>query len=47
MNGFVGQFRQASKGCKGLNPDTPGCLAGQTPDVMGWHDAREIPNYWT
>src|SRR4029077_2152797 len=19
---------------------------GQMPDVMGWHDAREIPNYW-
>ena len=19
---------------------------GKTPDVMGWHDAREIPNYW-
>jgi phospholipase C len=19
---------------------------GETPDVMGWHDAREIPNYW-
>jgi phospholipase C len=47
MNGFVAQFRQASKGCKGKNPDTPGCVEGQTPDVMGWHDAREIPNYWT
>lgn len=47
MNGFIAQFRQASKGCKGKNPDTPGCVEGQTPDVMGWHDAREIPNYWT
>ncbi len=47
MDGFVAQFRQASKGCKGKNPDTPGCVEGQTPDVMGWHDAREIPNYWT
>jgi phospholipase C len=45
MNGFVDQFRQAQKACK--NPDTPGCATGQTPDVMGWHDAREIPNYWT
>jgi phospholipase C len=45
MNGFVVSFRQAQKACK--NPDTPGCAAGQSPDVMGWHDAREIPNYWT
>jgi phospholipase C len=47
MDGFVGSFRQASKGCKGKNPDTPGCVEGKAPDVMGWHDAREIPNYWT
>ena len=46
MNGFVVTFRAASKGCKGKNPDTPGCVEGKTPDVMGWHDAREIPNYW-
>jgi len=44
MNGFIKTFRNAQKVCK--NPDTPGCAAGQTPDVMGWHDAREIPNYW-
>ena len=46
MDGFIAQFRIASKGCKGKSPDTPGCVEGQTPDVMGWHDAREIPNYW-
>ena len=22
------------------------CKSGCTPDVMGYHDAREIPNYW-
>ena len=44
MDGFVAQFRRAQKACK--RPDTPGCAAGVTPDVMGWHDAREIPNYW-
>ena len=44
MDGFISQFRQAQKACK--NPDTPGCATGQTPDVLGWHDAREIPNYW-
>ncbi len=26
-----------------LRPDVP---LGNIPDVMGWHDAREIPNYW-
>jgi phospholipase C len=44
MNGFVVTFRNAQKACK--NPDTPGCVSGATPDVMGWHDARQIPNYW-
>ncbi len=46
MDGFVAQFRVASNGCKGRDPNTPGCVEGKTPDVMGWHDAREIPNYW-
>lgn len=45
MDGFIQAFRQAQKACK--NPDTPGCARGPTPDVMGWHDAREIPNYWS
>ena len=45
MNGFVAAFRDAQKAC--TNPDTPGCAAGATPDVMGYHDAREIPNYWS
>ncbi len=45
MNGFIAAFHGAQKACK--NPDTPGCVKGETPDVMGWHDAREIPNYWT
>jgi phospholipase C len=44
MDGFIATFRAAQKGCKNL--DAPGCAAGQTPDVIGWHDAREIPNYW-
>ncbi len=50
MNGFV---RMAIKGrlsyC-GTNPDSPDCTgvggAPGVPDVIGWHDAREIPNYW-
>ncbi len=28
--------------------DAPGCsYAPRSPDVMGYHDAREIPNYWS
>jgi phospholipase C len=45
MDGFVAAFRGAQRACKSRN--TPGCAAGTVPDVMGWHDAREIPNYWT
>jgi phospholipase C len=46
MDGFIAQAREGqSKLCQG-NPQNPVCsLQGQI-DVMGWHDAREIPNYW-
>lgn len=44
MDGFVRTFRAAQKACK--NPDAPGCAKGDTPDVMGYHDDHEIPNYW-
>ncbi len=49
MDGFVGQAEQGSK-CKGNKPNCSPCSSGtQTKciDVMGYHDAREIPNYWT
>jgi phospholipase C len=45
MNGFVGQAEGAFKNC--TDPTNPGCTNGDHNDVMGWHDAREIPNYWT
>ncbi len=45
MDGFIAQADQASKGC--TDPNNPNCANGTTPDVMGYHDAREIPNYWT
>lgn len=47
MDGFVRSVMDGRSGyCS--NPNTPGCTSGeQGPDVMGWHDAREIPNYWT
>lgn len=47
MDGFIQSIREESQQCKGMEVDTPGCIGGKTPDVMGWHDAREIPNYWT
>jgi phospholipase C len=44
MDGFVSQRAAASKSC--TNPDDPACAHGATPDVMGYHTAQEIPNYW-
>ncbi len=45
MDGFVTQATKAKKGC--LNTDDPECSNAATPDVMGYHTAAEIPNYWT
>jgi phospholipase C len=46
MDGFVKSVVDGKRDyCS--NPATPGCAPGeQGPDAMGWHDAREIPNYW-
>jgi phospholipase C len=48
MDGFVRTaVLDTNRGCA-LTIPTPGvCLPGGPPDVMGYHDAREIPNYWT
>ena len=43
MDGFVAQAEKARKGC--IDPNNPTCRNGNV-DVMGYHDAREIPNYW-
>ena len=47
MDGFIRQARTGRvTGCKKA-PDSPLCaLAAARPDVMGYHDEREIPNYW-
>jgi len=45
MDGFVTQSEQARKACR--NPNNPNCAAAGPTDVMGYHDAREIPNYWS
>ncbi len=47
MDGFVVEANEArSEGCV-RHPLSPLCtLPGSGLDVMGYHDAREIPNYW-
>ncbi|HLY48977.1 MAG TPA: alkaline phosphatase family protein [Solirubrobacteraceae bacterium] len=54
MDGFVAQAEKGS-GCQTGDPDCSPCTESSTiqaseskcVDVMGYHDAREIPNYWT
>ncbi len=45
MDGFIRQRDAASSTC--AIPDDPACNQGGPPDVMGYHTAAEIPNYWT
>jgi phospholipase C len=47
MNGFIVQAeRGKAQYCK-LHIDSPDCSRHpKRPDVMGYHDWREIPNYW-
>jgi phospholipase C len=44
MDGFVAQAEQAKKGCQSVF--NPGCAGSGTPDVLGYVDGSEIPNYW-
>jgi phospholipase C len=47
MDGFVARAENARvKGCR-QDPNNPICSQRATnPDVMGYHDGRDIPNYW-
>jgi phospholipase C len=45
MDGFVGQAIAGRKGC--ADPTDPECTNSATPDVMGYHTAGDIPNYWS
>ena len=45
MDGFIGSAEQGQKNC--TDPTNPSCASPDPHDVMGFHDAREIPNYWT
>jgi phospholipase C len=49
MDGFIGALlKSEQKICADSNsPDCTMKIARGRHDVMGWHDAREIPNYWT
>jgi phospholipase C len=53
MDGFVARDQLAraavasNAGACAQDITDPTCSRSATPDVMGWHDAREIPNYWT
>jgi phospholipase C len=44
MDGFVERAQRARHKC--ANPNDPACTNGDRTDVMGYHDAGEIPNYW-
>jgi phospholipase C len=45
MDGFIKQRFAGRPGCK--PPVTRACHIRGTPDVMGYHTAAEIPNYWS
>jgi phospholipase C len=49
MDGFIASASKAKKGCGAdvSTVDNPECSNSATPDVMGYHTAAEIPNYWT
>ncbi len=48
MDGFVTTAElDTNRGCALTIPTPSVCLPSGPVDVMGYHDAREIPNYWT
>src|SRR4029077_1855873 len=45
MDGFVDQAERARRGC--LDTTNPARRKSATPDIMGYHTASDIPNYWS
>lgn len=46
LDGFITARKKGLGACFD-DPHAPACApTGGPPDVMGYHDAREIPNYW-
>ena len=47
MDGFIVQAERGQAQYCDSYPDSPDCSRNpKRPDVMGYHDGREIPNYW-
>ena len=46
MDGFVAQRRARATAAASTTRNDPLRARRAEPDVMGYHDAREIPNYW-
>jgi phospholipase C len=47
MDGFIAQAEAGQAVYCKTFPDSPDCSRNpKRPDVMGYHDSREIPNYW-
>ncbi len=44
MDGFIAQAEKGKRGCKAAVDPT--CTNSIATDVMGYKDARDIPNYW-
>ncbi|MBV9149621.1 MAG: phospholipase [Candidatus Eremiobacteraeota bacterium] len=44
MDGFIISAQRGRRGCRALN--NPNCTNGSRVDAVGYHDQREIPNYW-
>ena len=44
MSGFVREQEAGLKGC--VVAFNPACSSGRQRDVMGYHNGRDIPNYW-
>ncbi|HKB17638.1 MAG TPA: alkaline phosphatase family protein [Candidatus Dormibacteraeota bacterium] len=44
MDGFIGQAERGRQGCSATVD--PSCTNSVKTDVMGYKDARDIPNYW-
>ncbi len=47
MDGFIREALHASTRACRRSPFDPNCVQqSQSPDVMGYHDGKDIPNYW-
>jgi phospholipase C len=44
MDGFLVVAQTGATNCTNLQD--PACLHGKPIDAVGWHDQRELPNYW-